>query len=101
MTHWSTCSSRSIAFSIASIYIHGSLPRPKWTRWLWRSYSPRSRWRPKSVHDKSTPSHLASEEGHVKVARVLAEHGADTTARDKDGSTWLHQALLNRYVDLA
>ena len=33
-----------------------------------------------SFSDEATPLHLASEEGHVDVARILVGHGADTTA---------------------
>jgi ankyrin repeat protein len=53
--------------------------------------------RPQDVHsrgitDNATPLHLASEEGHVKVARCLLEHDADVTARNAVGSTPLHLA---------
>jgi hypothetical protein len=42
--------------------------------------------------DNATPLHLASKNGHVKVARMLIEHGADVTAQNKDGETPLHLA---------
>jgi ankyrin repeat protein len=53
--------------------------------------------RPQDVHsqdlyDKSTPLHLASAQGHVEVARVLFECGADLTTRDIQGWTPLHHA---------
>ena len=52
---------------------------------------------PQDVHsrgitDNATPLHLASEEGHVKVARFLLEHDADVTAQNEVGSTPLHLA---------
>jgi ankyrin repeat protein len=55
------------------------------------------------VDDESTPLHLASREGHVEVAQFLVKHGARATARDKYGSTPLHQLSQsgNGNVDLA
>jgi ankyrin repeat protein len=37
----------------------------------------------------------------VDVAEFLIEHGADVTARDKHGSTPLHQASLSGNAELA
>ena len=54
-----------------------------------------------SFSDEATPLHLASEEGHVDVARILVEQGADVTAQDKDGSTPLHRASERGHLDLA
>ena len=41
---------------------------------------------------KSTLLHLASQEGHVAVARFLVEQGADVMSRDCRGRTPLHEA---------
>jgi ankyrin repeat protein len=51
--------------------------------------------------DKSSPLHLALREGHLEVACVLVEHGADVTVQDNDGSTSLHGASRWGDVDLA
>ena len=52
-------------------------------------------------NNSSTPLHLASEEGHVDVARMLVESGADMSAQDKDGRTPLHLASFRGHVDVA
>ena len=51
--------------------------------------------------DKSTPLHLASGKGHVDVARLLVEHGAEVTVQDNDGSTPLHFAVWAGNLDVA
>jgi ankyrin repeat protein len=51
--------------------------------------------------DDTTPLHLASENGHVKVARFLLERGADVAAQNKDGGTPLHLASLYGEVEVA
>ena len=50
--------------------------------------------------DKSKWNHLASRSGHVEVAQVLVEHGADPTARDMDGLNPLHLASFHGYVEV-
>ena len=55
----------------------------------------------RGVHDGSTPLHLASSVGHVEVARVLVEHGADVTDRDEHGWTPLHEASEAGMVEVA
>ena len=55
----------------------------------------------RSFVDESTPLHLALQEGHVEVARLLVERRADLGARDKDGWTPLHRASEMGHVDLA
>ena len=54
-----------------------------------------------SVDDGSSPLHLASRMGHVDLARMLIEHGADVSAQNEDGWTALHLASGNGNVDLA
>lgn len=41
----------------------------------------------------ATPLHLACEEGHLAVAKVLLEWKADINARDKAGETPLHKTM--------
>ena len=53
-----------------------------------------------SFDDASTPLHLTSMEGHVDVAWMLVERGADVSAQAKDGRTPLHWALSNGHVDV-
>ena len=48
-----------------------------------------------------TPLHLASRDGHMGVARVLLEHGADVMAQDVDMVTPLHLASGHGHVDVA
>jgi Ankyrin repeats (many copies)/Ankyrin repeat len=40
----------------------------------------------------ATPLHLASNHGHMKTTRMLIDHGADVSARNKNGQTPLHLA---------
>jgi len=54
-----------------------------------------------SVDNASSPLHLASRGGHVDLARMLVERGADISAQKNDGSTALHLASENDHVDLA
>jgi len=49
----------------------------------------------------ATPLHLASRNGHVKVACKLIERGADLTAQNNNGRTPLHLASQMGHVDLA
>ena len=57
--------------------------------------------RSRSFDDRLTPLHLASKEGHLGVARILIEHGADAAAKDNLGSTPLHRASESGHVELA
>ncbi|TRM57342.1 ankyrin repeat-containing domain protein [Schizophyllum amplum] len=41
------------------------------------------------------PIHLATMNGHLEVARLLIDHGADVDASDEDGRTPLHGAAGN------
>lgn len=36
--------------------------------------------------DGFTPLHPASQEGHIEVARIIIEGGADVMAQNKEGS---------------
>jgi ankyrin repeat protein len=51
--------------------------------------------------DNATPLDLASQNGHVKAARMLIERGADPTAQNKHGQTPLHLASQWGKVDVA
>ena len=52
-------------------------------------------------NDASSPLHLASREGHIDLAWMLVERGADVSAQTIDGSTALHLASENGHADLA
>jgi len=54
-----------------------------------------------SFHGAVTPLHLASRKGHVDMARMLVECGADVSAQAKDGTTPLHLASSRGHVDVA
>ena len=54
-----------------------------------------------SFDDASTPLHLTSRQGHVDVARMLVERGADVSAQAEDGWTPLHWASSRGHVDVA
>ena len=53
------------------------------------------------VDDGSSPLHLASQAGHVDIAQMLIDRGAEVSAQTKNGSTALHLASENGHVDLA
>ena len=60
---------------------------------------------PQDVHsrgfdDESTPLHLASRMGHLEVARLLVEHGADVTVENQYGRTPLHWAVQDGGSDV-
>src|SRR5260221_10547367 len=48
-----------------------------------------------------TPLHRVSLQGHVHVAQLLIEHGADATTQSKDGTTPLHGVSESGHVDVA
>ncbi len=56
-----------------------------------------------SAHNvnESTPLHLASQGGHVDVARMFIERGADVSAQDRDRNTPLHWASHEGRMDVA
>ncbi|XP_013378957.1 cortactin-binding protein 2-like [Lingula anatina] len=45
--------------------------------------------------DGNTPLHEAAWCGHTQCVKLLLQHGADTTMRDRDGRTPLHEAACN------
>ena len=49
---------------------------------------------------EETPLHLTTRAGHIVLARLLIEYGADVAAQSKDGSTPLHLASECGHVDL-
>ena len=54
----------------------------------------------RGLDDKSAKLHVASADGHVEVARILVEQGADVMARDNDGKTSLHAASKKGHVEI-
>ena len=53
-----------------------------------------------SKNFKSTPLHLAAEQGHREVVGLLLEGGADPNKADKDGRTPLLRTNHNDVVQL-
>jgi ankyrin repeat protein len=61
---------------------------------------------PHHVHSRAftkcaTPLHLASEKGHVEIARFLLDHDANVKAEKIDGSTPLHLASQEGQLEVA
>ena len=50
---------------------------------------------------EKVPLDLTLREGHLNVARLLIEHGADVAAQSEDGTTPLHRVSFQGHVDLA
>ena len=49
----------------------------------------------------TTPLMLGAKSGSVEATRILLEHGADKTIRDKDGKTAYDYAIENEHLELA
>ena len=49
---------------------------------------------------QETPLIAACQEGHVGVAKLLLEHGADVNAERRDGANALHMATWNEHADV-
>ncbi|RDW85731.1 hypothetical protein BP5796_04056 [Coleophoma crateriformis] len=46
------------------------------------------------------PLHLASEDGHINIVKLLVEKGADINAADMNGRTLLYRASENGHIDV-
>eukprot|EP00730_Choanoeca_flexa_P006674 TRINITY_DN12203_c0_g1_i1.p1 TRINITY_DN12203_c0_g1~~TRINITY_DN12203_c0_g1_i1.p1 ORF type:complete len:116 (+),score=7.35 TRINITY_DN12203_c0_g1_i1:113-460(+) len=54
-----------------------------------------------SDQGKDTPLHYACQYGHLAVARVLIDKGADVEAKNRNQWTPLHEACLRGHLSLA
>ena len=54
----------------------------------------------RNFDNELTPLHLASQQGHLDIARFLVEHRANLAAQDQFGSTPLHLASQSGHLDL-
>jgi hypothetical protein len=48
----------------------------------------------------NTPLHSAAANGHIEIARLLLQNGADVNAKENDGYTPLHYAAFQGHVDI-
>ena len=55
----------------------------------------------RSFNNESMPLHLTSQDGHVKIAQFLVEHGTARVAQDISGMTPLHLTSSSGHLDLA
>src|SRR6267142_1881375 len=54
----------------------------------------------RSFDEKLMPLHLALQEGHLEVARILVEHDADVAAQTEDGRAPVHTVSQQGHVEL-
>ena len=54
-----------------------------------------------SLQKGLTPLHIAAKYGHIKVARLLLQKGADSNVQGKNGLTPLHVATHYNHVNVA
>ena len=47
------------------------------------------------------PLHDAAYNGHIKIVKLLLEHGADVHSRDNEGETPLHWAINTCHIEAA
>jgi ankyrin repeat protein len=50
--------------------------------------------------DGSTPLHWAAWKGHIEIARLLLQNGAEVNAKSNDGSAPLHWAAIHGHVNI-
>ncbi len=55
----------------------------------------------KKKYSRTTLLHLAAEEGHLKIAKLLIENGADVNAKHSLGGTPLHLAASRDHLKIA
>ncbi|TRM57323.1 ankyrin repeat-containing domain protein, partial [Schizophyllum amplum] len=48
-----------------------------------------------------TPLHRAAEDGHLELARLLVDHGADIEAQEEEGRTPLHLTAEGGHCEVA
>jgi hypothetical protein len=48
----------------------------------------------------ATPLHYAAENGHIEIAHLLLQNGANVNAKDKIGNTPLHFAAIHGHIDI-
>lgn len=68
----------------------------KWERQV--TAEPREKWLPTG---QLTPMLFAARQGCVECVQVLAEHGAELNATDRDGITPMISAIINGHYDVA
>ena len=52
----------------------------------------------KTGSDSETVLHIAARKGNLQILAYLCENGADVNARNKDGDTCIHLAVINEHT---